>query len=59
MSLEKAIAYGKEHRKKFWKSKAFDLTCRNHGSCSWCESNRLRSTRRLQERLRDEISDSP
>lgn len=23
-----------------------DPTCRNHGTCSWCRSNRLYSTRR-------------
>lgn len=40
MSLEKAIAHGKEHRKPYRGSKAFDCSCRNHGSCSYCESNR-------------------
>lgn len=34
-----------EHRKQFGKSngtyaKSVDCTCRNHGSCAWCESNR-------------------
>lgn len=40
MSLEKAIESGKEKRKKYKGSKAIDKTCRNHGSCKWCESNR-------------------
>lgn len=40
MSLDKSIASGKERRKPYRKSKAFDYTCRNHGSCSWCEQNR-------------------
>ena len=40
MSLDKAIAHGKEHRKPYRGSKAIDCTCRNHGSCPWCESNR-------------------
>ena len=40
MSLEKAIKHGKEHRKPYRGSKAFDCSCRNHGSCSYCESNR-------------------
>lgn len=40
MSLEKAILSGKEKRKAYRGSKAFDHTCRNHGSCSYCESNR-------------------
>lgn len=41
MSLEKAIRHGKEHRKPYYDSRAFDRTCRNHGSCSWCIKNRL------------------
>ena len=40
MSLDKAIASGKEHRKPYYGSKAIDCTCRNHGSCLWCERNR-------------------
>lgn len=38
--LDKAIKSGKEHRKQYRKSKAFDKSCRNHGSCPYCESNR-------------------
>lgn len=41
MSLDKAIDHGKEKRKKYRGSKAVDHTCRNHGSCEWCKSNRL------------------
>lgn len=40
MSLNKSIEHGKEHRKKYRRSKAIDPTCRNHGSCKWCEENR-------------------
>ena len=40
MSLDKAIAHGKEHRKPYRGSKAIDSTCRNHGGCPWCEENR-------------------
>ena len=40
MSLDKAIEHGKEHRKPYRGSKAIDYTCRNHGSCPWCERNR-------------------
>ena len=40
MALDKAIRSGKEHRKEYYGSKSFDRTCRNHGSCSWCEENR-------------------
>ena len=40
MSLDKSIKHGKEHRKPYTGSKAIDCTCRNHGSCPWCEENR-------------------
>lgn len=40
MGLEKAIEHGKEHRKRYYKSKACDRSCRNHGGCPWCEQNR-------------------
>jgi hypothetical protein len=40
MSLDKAIEHGKERRKPYRGAKAIDSTCRNHGSCKWCENNR-------------------
>lgn len=43
MSLEKAIRYGKERRRVYRKSAAFDRSCRHHGSCPWCRANRLYS----------------
>ena len=41
MSLNKAIASGKEHRVEYGTkgqpyAKSVDTTCRNHGSCYWC-----------------------
>lgn len=44
MSLNKSIEFGKEKRKPWRgrnKSKNFDCTCRNHGSCLYCQNNRL------------------
>lgn len=32
----------KDHRAEYHGSKAFDRSCRNHGSCKHCERNRLR-----------------
>lgn len=46
MGHEKAIASGKEHRKPYRRSRRFDRTCRNHGSCNWCRSNRTYFDRR-------------
>lgn len=52
MALDKAIASGKEHRKEYYGSKAFDCTCRNHGSCSWCMENRMyKNLKRLQKAI--------
>jgi hypothetical protein len=49
MSLDKAIEHKKEKRAPFRKSKAFDRTCRNHGSCPYCEGNRtFQSEKELQ-----------
>lgn len=52
MSLDKAIKYGKEHRKPYTGSKAFDCTCRNHGSCPCCQGNRAYSTKKRQESMK-------
>ncbi len=40
MSLDKAIKHGKEHRKPYTGSKVYFSSCRNHGSCPWCERDR-------------------
>jgi hypothetical protein len=40
---------GKERRKPYRRSKAFDRSCRNGGSCSWCLGNRMHSTRKREE----------
>lgn len=53
MSLEQAILHGREHRKKHYGSKDFDWSCRNHGSCGWCEDNRKFSNRK-RRRIADE-----
>lgn len=45
MSLDKAIKHGKEKRKPYTGIKAIDATCRNHGSCPWCEGNRRHKMR--------------
>lgn len=50
MSMDKAIASGKEHRKKYRGTKAFDCSCRNHGTCDYCKSNRLyKNLKKMQE----------
>ncbi len=52
MTLNKAIEHRKEHREQYRKSKLFDSTCRNHGSCPWCYGNRTakwRSKRKVAD----------
>ena len=41
MSLNKAIKYGKEHRKPYAGAKAVDKQCRNHGDSPQCYGNRV------------------
>ena len=57
MSLDKSITSGKEHRKPYYKSKVIDRTCRNHGSCPFCESSRTyKNTKRIQA-AQDELAE--
>ena len=58
MSLNKAIKHGKERRKAYRGSKSFDHKCRNHGSCTYCESNRLIAALRAEEEARDKIREN-
>ena len=51
MGLEKAIKYKKEKRQPYRGSKAFDCTCRNHGTCGWCRENRLHNTKVKEEKM--------
>lgn len=46
MSFENFYPNRKDQRKPYRKSKAFDRTCRNHGSCPYCESGRKHRERR-------------
>lgn len=41
MALDKAIAHGKEYRRLYRKSEAFDRSCRPHGGCPYCERRRM------------------
>ncbi len=54
MSLEKSIRNGREHRKPYRKAKAIDKTCRNHGTCLRCRSDRLHSIRKTLMKMEHE-----
>ena len=53
MSFDKHM--GKEHRKPYYGAKAVDRTCRNHGSCPYCESNRTHNNRKCLESSKDKM----
>lgn len=55
MSLDKAIASGKEKRKQYRGAKAYCKTCRNHGSCVYCRNGRLYKDKKRLARF-DELS---
>ena len=40
MSFDKEYPNRKDWRKPYKGSKRFDVSCRNHGGCGWCEGNR-------------------
>lgn len=46
MGLEKAIKHKKTKRKPYRGSKACDRSCRNHGGCKYCLSNRTHKNRK-------------
>lgn len=54
MSLEKAINHKKEYRKEYKDSRAFDRSCRNHGSCNYCKNNRTYQYKKALSIAKDE-----
>ena len=57
MSLDKAIAYGKEKRKKYKGAKAVDKQCRNHGDCPYCQENRNYKNKKVKYKLDEQEKD--
>lgn len=53
MPLDKSIEHGREHRKPWHDSRAFDCSCRNHGGCPACESKRLRWRKRWKQMAKE------
>lgn len=53
MSLNKAIEHHKEKRKQYVGKdycKLVDSSCRNHGTCPYCEGNRLYKAKLSEEK---------
>lgn len=57
MALDKAIISGKEHRKIYFGAKAIDKTCRNHGSCPYCQGNRQYKNKKRLEKILDKMNE--
>lgn len=60
MSLDKAIKYGKEHRRGYkerGKPGEWDRTCRPNGGCPYCERSRLLWRAKFRELNKLEKSD--
>ena len=57
MSLDKAIEHGKEKRKQYTGAKAVDCSCRNHGTCSWCLSNRTIQQQKAEEAMKQALEE--
>lgn len=55
--LDKSIKHGKEKRKQYRRSKLFDRSCRNHGSCSYCRENRIFNNHRRELISKEAIED--
>jgi hypothetical protein len=55
--MDKAIKSGKEHRKEYYGSEAIDKSCRCHGGCSFCLSNRMYRYKKEKEKMLDREKD--
>ena len=55
MSMNKAIRYGKEHRKEYRGSKAIAKSCRCHGACPFCYGNRMHAAAKRKAAQNDRL----
>ena len=51
MSFDNDYPNRKDKRKKYRGSKQFDASCRCNGGCSYCEGNRMHSTRKQKNKV--------
>lgn len=57
MSLNKAIAHGKEKRAPYRGGKAVAYSCRNHDDCSFCSGNRLYQENKEMAKAKSKLSE--
>lgn len=55
--LGKAIDNKKEYRKPYRGSKRFDRSCRNHGSCPYCQEGRTHFDKKARSRTEGQIDE--
>ena len=48
MSFYKQYKNRKDKRKQYYDSRRFDTSCRNHGACGYCLSNRTHANKRRE-----------
>lgn len=53
---ELANIMSRTNKKPYTGSKRFDTTCRNHGSCSWCYSNRMHKVLKKIRPIKEELN---
>lgn len=54
MSFDNSYPRRKDQRKGYYKSKAFDKSCRPGGSCPWCSKGRKHRSKRQQPLIEKE-----
>ena len=55
MANDKAIQYGKEKRKPYYKiAQQVEPSCRWDGGCDWCLGNRMYRYNRIKEKMEQE-----
>ena len=57
MSFDINYPNRKDWRKRYYKSKAFDKSCRCHGGCPYCESNRSHKNVVRDAKLDEDVKD--
>lgn len=55
MSFDKNYPNRKDHRKEFTGAKAYVHSCRNGGSCAYCQGNRNINKTKLELVAKDEL----
>jgi hypothetical protein len=57
MSFDKEYPNRKDKRKPYYKSKRFDRSCRNHGSCGYCEGNRTHHNKKREPLIEENTNE--